>query len=60
MLLGSFDVFSLPMQKRKETSKTGVRQEVRTVLERSDNDMIHTVSISDNFTEAVEIAKMAI
>ncbi len=39
---------------------SGVRQEVRTVLERSDNDMIHTVSISDNFTEAVEIAKMAI
>ena len=39
---------------------SGVRQEVRTVLERSDNDMIHTVSISDNFTEAVEIAKRAI
>lgn len=39
---------------------SGVRQEVRTVLERSDNDMIHTVSISDNFTEAVEVAKKAI
>lgn len=39
---------------------SGVRQEVRAVLERSDNDMIHTVVISDNFTEAVEVAKRAI
>jgi len=39
---------------------SGVRREVRTVLERSDDAKIRGVAISDNFTEAVEVAKREI